>query len=233
MFKKFLITVIAMISLLASTVFAHDAWIEKRGDDFVVLYGHGDKIDSYDPKKIKEIKSYDAAGKEISAEIKVKGDGAAVVPKGKPAVITMFFDNGFWVKTTDGWKNVSKKEVKEYLEASHSMKFSKAVFSHSDIITKPLGMRLEIVPMKNPTALKAGEVLPIKVFYEGKPLEGASIDAEGYHKETARTGKDGIADVVIKKPGKQVIAASYKTPLKDNPDADQLSISTNIVFEIK
>lgn len=231
--RQVLIALIAMYFLMFSTAFAHDAWIEKKGDEFVVLYGHGDKIDPYDLKKIKEVKAFDTARKEISVEVKAKGDGAVVVPKGNAALITLYFDNGFWSKTPDGWKNKPKKEQPDAVESSHSVKYSKALTAWSDKLSKPLGMKMEIVPLKNPLSLKAGDILPIKVFFDGKSMEGASVDIGGYHKEDMKTDKNGMAEVKIQKAGSQIIAAGIKIPLKDNPDADILSISTNITFEVK
>ncbi|MDP3012804.1 MAG: DUF4198 domain-containing protein, partial [Candidatus Subteraquimicrobiales bacterium] len=107
----------------------------------------------------------------------------------------------------------------------------------SDVFSKPIGLRLEIIPPKNPFAIKIGETLPIKVLFEGKPLEGSTIKAgctyERKLKEYPATDKNGVANVVIEKSGNQIIATSYKTPLKDDPDADILSISTNMTFEVK
>ena len=234
--KSLIMMFCILILSIPFNVWAHDAWIEKKGDNFVVLYGHGDKVDPYDPGKVKEVKAYDKAGKEIAVEVKRREKDAVILPKTEPAMIIVFFDSGYWLKTTDGWKNISKKEASglQIVEpARHSLKYGKTIFNWHEIFTKSVGMRFEIVPMKNPLAIKAGERLPIKVFFEGKPLEGASIDAGGYHKETTKTDKEGIANVTIEKSGKQIIVASYKIPLKDNQDADFLSISANMTFEIK
>ena len=42
-------------------------------------------------------------------------------------------------------------------------------------VTQPLGLLLEIVPEINPYALPQSKTLPIRVIYEGQPLEGALI----------------------------------------------------------
>ncbi len=222
-----------LVLVVPFNVWSHHVWLEKIGNDFVVLYGHGDKTDPYDPAKVKEAKAYDKAGKEIAVQVKRREKDAIILPETEPAMISVFFDNGYWLKTTDGWKNISKKMVKEYLESVQSLKYSKAVLSSSNTVTQPAGMRFEIVPFKNPLAIKVGEKLPIKVFFEGKPLEGASIYVGGGHKETTRTNKEGIANVIIEKLGKQIIAASCKIPLKDNQDADFLSFTTALTWEVK
>ncbi len=230
--KKTLVLAMVLI-LLASFSYAHDAWIEKKDGQFIVLYGHGNKTETYDAAKVKEVRAYGIEGSIVQVTVEKEGYPVIIKPKGKAALISLFFDNGFWSKTPDGWKNKPKKEVPDAVESSHSMKYSKAILKWSDKFSKPLGMKMEIVPLKNPLSLKAGDTLPLKVFLDDKPVEGASINAGGYHKDDMKTDKDGMADVKIEKSGFQIIAAGIKIPLKDNPNADVLSLSANITFEVK
>ncbi|MCI0703707.1 MAG: DUF4198 domain-containing protein, partial [Planctomycetia bacterium] len=65
-----------------------------------------------------------------------------------------------------------------------------------DSPTKPLGQMLEIVPGKNPYALKVGDELPVRVLFQEKPLAGLKLSA--YHRAggtlttlSAITDKDG------------------------------------------
>ena len=84
--------------------------------------------------------------------------------------------------------------------------------------------------------MKPGEALPVKVLLDGKAFEGAEVRGTGVGhdaKNVPKTDKDGIASVVIEKNGLQVINAAYKIPLKNDPDADVLSLSTNLVFGVK
>jgi len=239
MCKKIVLSFL-FFALIIQPVFAHDVWMEKRNGDFGVLYGHGFKLDPYDPEKIKDAKGFDSKGKAVEVMIVKRKESALISPKGEAATISIFFDGGYGVKTTEGWKKLTKREAKgnfEIVESSRSQKYSKAMLSPSAVSSKPLGLRLEIVPQKNPFAIKVGETLPIKVLFEGKPLGGAIIKAgctyEREVKEYPATDKNGIANVVIEKGCNQIIKASYKTALKDDPDADLLSISTNITFEVK
>lgn len=41
--------------------------------------------------------------------------------------------------------------------------------------TAPAGLTLEIVPEKNPYRLAAGEALPVRVMYQGRPIAGAMV----------------------------------------------------------
>jgi len=226
--------------MMFSNAFAHMLWMEKRNGDIGILYGHGLKLDPYDPEKIKDVKGFDSKGKAVEVVIVKQKESALISPKGEAATISILFDGGYFVKTTEGGKKLTKREAKgnfEIIESFRSQKYSKVMLSPSDLFSKPLGLRLEIVPEKNPFAIKIGETLPIKVLFEGKPLEGAVVKAgctyERKLKELPKTDKNGIANVAIEKSGNQIIGVSYKIPLKDDPDADVLSLSTNMTFEVK
>jgi nickel transport protein len=232
MLKKLIVFCILML-VIATNAIAHDAWIEKKDGQFIVLYGHGDKTETYDAAKVKEVKAYGIDGRIVQVAVEKEGYPVIIKPKGKTALISLFFDNGFWSKTPDGYKNKPKKEAPDAVESFHSVKYSKAILRWDDKFAKPLGVKMEIVPMKNPLSLKAGDNLPLKVFLDGKPVEGASVNAGGYHREDLKTDKNGTAEVKIEKSGFQIITAGIKIPLKDNPNADILSLSANITFEVK
>ncbi|MFZ6017813.1 MAG: DUF4198 domain-containing protein [Nitrospirota bacterium] len=118
------------------------------------------------------------------------------------------------------------------IDSFYSSQFAKAVFACSSTVTKPVGLRFEIIPLKNPFTLKDNELLPIRVLLEGKPLEGITIET-GAHQEITKTDKDGIAKIKIERKGMQVILAKYRIATKDNPDADYLSYTTVLTFEVK
>lgn len=231
--RQILFAAIMLCFMMFSNAFAHDAWIEEKDGQFIVLYGHGNKTETYDAGKVKEVRAYGTDRSIVQVTVIKEGYPVIIKPKGNAALISLFFDNGFWSKAPDGYKNKPKKEVTDAIESSHSMKYSKAILKWSDKFSKPLGMKMEIVPLKNPLSLKAGDSLPLKVFLDGKPAEGASINAGGYHKDDMKTDKNGMAEVKIEDSGFQIIAAGIKIPLKDNPNADVLSLSANITFEVK
>lgn len=239
MFRLFMSSVlgILLVFMFLSPVFAHDIWVEKKDGKFLVLYGHADKnkFESIEPAKIKEVKGFDKNGKDVTVKIEQDKDSLSISPAKEVAAIELFFDGGYWVKTTEGYKNISKREAKEYIESMQSIKYSKTLFTWNRTFSEPFGMRFEIVPLKNPFDVKKGKLLPIKVLFEGKPLEGAAIKVVVYGKETATeltTNKEGTANITIEK-GIQIVSARHKIPMKDNPDADNLSLGTALTFEAK
>jgi nickel transport protein len=217
-------------------VCACDVWIENKDNELIVFYGHEDKRKPYDPSKIKEVKAYDSNGNSIPVEVIRQKDTASLSPEGEAFAISLFFDNGYWLKTTDGWKNISKRDAKgmQLVEpARHSLKYAKSLIQWAERYTEPLGMKLEIVPTNNPFLLKKGEHLLVTVFYEGKPLEGAEMETRD-HKVLAKTDKNGMASVLVEsESGINVIVAKHSVPIKDNPDADTISISSTLIFEVR
>lgn len=235
MFRTVMLIVL-LILCVTPLACAHDAWFAPSGSGLVMAYGHGEKLDPYNPEKVKDVKALDCNGIAVPVEVARQKESASISWKGNPATVTAFFDGGYGVKTTEGWKKTTKREAQgkySIIDALKSQKFTKALVGPCANFSKPLGLALEIVPEKDPLALKPGEALPLKVLLRGQPLEGAIIKAGGTKDEKARTDKDGKASVVIDKPGLQLIVVSHKAPLQDDPDADTLALSSSLTFEAK
>jgi nickel transport protein len=231
--KRILLLALAITLFSASLLYAHDAWVAKDGDVLVVKYGHGDKIDPYKPAYVKGAKAFNASGKEIAIAITPQETRALLAPAQTPALVLLVFDSGTWVKTSEGHKNVSKREAKDVISSLKSQKYSKSVWQWNDLFSKPLGGKMELVPLKNPLALKPGDKLPFQVLYEGKPLTGATVAAAGVGKDELKTDANGRAEVAIKKSGLNVVGATRKTDTPNDPDADVLYESAVIAFDVK
>jgi len=233
--KKIIFVVIAMCLFMYSSVSAHDFWIEKKDGKLFIVSGHDDKWDTYDPARVKDVKSFDSKGNVLKADAVRQKDIAYIEPKENMAMISVFFDNYFWVKTTDGRKNITKRDaIKQgfqILESGQFFKYAKYISKWSDIFSKPVGTKIEIVPQKNPLALKAGDKLPIKVLLDGKALENASVYLHGSHDEIAKTTKDGTANIEIKR-GHNIVSSTTRVPFVNNPDADQLYLRASLSFEV-
>ncbi|MEW5949365.1 MAG: DUF4198 domain-containing protein [Thermodesulfobacteriota bacterium] len=233
---KRLILVSVVILLFAQSALAHHLWIEKEGNRFRVAWGHPPQIGPYDPAKVKEIKVFDIKGKGIPFKKTDEKDKVYLSSKGNISIITLSFEGGYLVSTPDGKKKLTKREAEkaglQVIDSFYSSQFAKSLFAKSDASTKPVGMKFEIIPLINPFTLRTEELLPIKVLFEGKPLEGVIIET-GTHKETTKTDKDGIAKVRITEQKMQVILAKHRIPAGDNPDADYLSYTTVLTMDKK
>ncbi|MDD2901668.1 MAG: DUF4198 domain-containing protein [Syntrophales bacterium] len=231
--KKCMVLALVLTLVSAATLYAHDAWIAKDGGVLVVTYGHGDKTEPYNPAKVKNVKAFNTAGIVIPIAVKVQEGKAILAPAKAPALVTLFFDSGPWVQTPEGYKNVSKREAKNVIKSLKSQKYCKGIWQWSDRFSKPVGSKMELVPLKNPLALKVGDKLPFLVVYEGKPLTGATVAAEGVKKDAVKTDPQGRAEIVITKKGLNIVGATRKTDTPKDPDADVLFESANLTFEVK
>lgn len=225
--------VIIMLVVVAGAS-AHDTWVAQEAEGLVVLRGHeGKGGDLYKPEYVKEAKAFDAGGKEQPIKIKA-ADQKALLPTDKPpALVAIVYHSGAWVKTPEGWKNISKREAKDVLESAKGTTYSKNLFLWHDAFVKPVGAKMEIVPLKNPLSVKVGETLPVQVFYEGKPLPNIGLKGEGHGKAEVVTDAQGKAAVTLNRNGLFIISANLKTPTPNDPDADALSETANLTFTVK
>ncbi len=171
-----------------------------------------------------------SAGKD-SVSVRPGFSPGMIAPVG---MITVVFDNGFWTKVSETEESIneSKRNHPDYLEAFHSMKYGKSIFAWNEADMKPVGLELEIVPLKNPHMLKEGDALPVQVFYQGQPLPDAMVGYAG------KTDKDESNKVKADKEGKAELAmrngvlilAAHRVALPDSPDADARTLSANLYF---
>lgn len=235
MIKK-VFSAIIFVLLLTQAAYAHHLWIEKEGNVFKVLWGHPPEINPYEPEKLKEVKAFDNKGKETVLERKNDKDTVYLSSKSDISMIVVSLEGGYLVTTPDGKKRLTKREAAkaglQVIDSIYSSQFAKGLFAYSNSMTKPAGMKFEIVPLKNPYVLKPEELLSIKVFFDGRPVEGVTIEIND-NKETVKTNKEGIANIKMSEKGIQSILAKKRIPAKDNLDADYLSFTTVLTFKLK
>jgi uncharacterized GH25 family protein len=73
---------------------------------------------------------------------------------------------------------------------------------------EPVGMYLEVVPEKDPTALRVGDEFPVRVLRNGTPLADFALNAvsAGESKgETRKTDADGRVAFTLKKAGRWLL----------------------------
>jgi nickel transport protein len=231
MFRK-IGAVLLLILLCEGPALAHDVWIESAGGgNLAVVYGHPGKTEAYDPAKVEKAWAWGAAGEAVPMSVKKEKDGVVVVPEKGAALVTVQFNNGYWTKTTEGFKNAPKGGIENYMESFHSLRYAKMILGWSDQLKKPQDVEIDLTPLVNPLELKVGDALPLMVYYKGKPVEGAKIYGAEEDGNKVYTDKDGKARVTISKPGRQKIGASYRVYVDNDPDTDSYIRSVNMVFQ--
>ena len=100
---------------------------------------------------------------------------------------------------------------------------------------EPVGMSLEIVPETDPTALRAGDGLAIRVLRGGQPVSGFSVglvrqgDAHGTLKTT---DADGRASFQLAKPGFWLLRAT-DVRRSSKTEGEWESDFTTLTFEVR
>lgn len=103
-----------------------------------------------------------------------------------------------------------------------------------------LGHTLEIVLEKDPAELNAGESLPIRVLFRGKPLADAQVAAayaganlKGHkYPVVARTDAEGRAALKLDRPGLWYARLIHMVPAVDDPEVDWRSFFATLTFTL-
>jgi hypothetical protein len=104
---------------------------------------------------------------------------------------------------------------------------------------KPLGLKIEIVPLTEPAQLKAGDSLPIQLLFDGKPLADTQVEmalsANPKSKTNlaiaGRTDASGKLEIRIAEAGKIRLHAVHMLP-STQPTHDWESFWATLTFEV-
>ncbi|MEA2561892.1 MAG: hypothetical protein QOH06_3396 [Acidobacteriota bacterium] len=242
--------------MLAGPALAHDFWIEPSsfrpapGERVAVRLRVGENLKGDPvPRELGRIERFAAVGPAGEAEVKgVEGvDPAGWVSPAGPGLHWLVFDsNHASVEQTgpkfdnylgqEGLERIRKLRkgtgpVKEIY--SRCAKSLIRVGNGSAGFDRVLGLELELVPEKNPYALKPGEALPLRLLYKGKPLDGALVIglAPQGAKVSARTA-GGRASLVLDRPGLWLIKAVHMVPAPKRSGAEWESLWASLTFEL-
>jgi nickel transport protein len=209
----------ALLPILIQPVFAHVIWFGTQTEEgYELLFGHPEEgPEPYDPSKFRSATAYDQNKQIIPIEVAID-DSVSVIPQGDVAALTALYDNGFWLRNPEDTasRQISQAEAEAigYTNVTRFLKSTKALLDWSEDLSTPFGLPLEIMPLENPVALKAGDTLPIQILYEGSLIKDALVEYEGAPLEV---NEMGIAYVPFTERGLQPIEASYQSSAATNP----------------
>ena len=100
---------------------------------------------------------------------------------------------------------------------------------------KPFGQKLEIVSLADPTALRAGDTLRVRLLFQGKPLAGAVVsafrrDAGKLVRHRGVTGDKGEVTFRLDKAGTWLIRTVHMRRAVDDKAADWESFWSALTF---
>ncbi len=232
---------LALIAAAATAFFAlnslaHDAWVDPLGGPvYKILYGH--KIpEPYPVGKVTSLKVLDAQEKPMKFVRTAAKDGLAIAPTGQPALFALEFDNGYWVKVGNEKepRNVRKSALPAGTaggQSSHPLKFSKTLLRWAPWMARPLGQRIEFVPVAAPALPAAGSALKLRLLLDGKPLAGQVVENNS-DEQGPKTDANGEVTVTVRK-GINRFATDHDIMQATEPDAQRLSLTAALVFVAK
>ncbi|MBW2052857.1 MAG: DUF4198 domain-containing protein, partial [Deltaproteobacteria bacterium] len=213
---------------MSSFAYAHFEWLvpqtwqlEKGEKTRIILaYGHGfptsEQLIDYKtyflsmitPDGQKQTLRPVVKEKWVEAEVQVQQPGVYIFSSEVPGEISK------WVKTTEGYKDTSKEKINEdnVVEKWWVYRFCKCVVcggKGKGDYSKVLGAKIEIIPLNDPTDIRYGDILKVKVLFEGKPLSGSPVHSvyggfkapshDDWYYQKVTTDKEGVAEVNIDK----------------------------------
>ncbi len=248
--------------LLPAAARAHDFWIEPSafrpapGEKVAIRLRFGDHAPGEpvmrDPRRIER---FDAVGPDGGA-VPVPGvdgaDPAGWLLPGKPGHTWIAYDNTPMPLELEGpkFEQYLKEEGLERIstlraERGQTAARSREIYSRCAKALlavqggaaaghdRVLGLRLELVTEGDPYALKGGGELPVRLLYEGAPLEGALVVAVGSgEKLSARSDAAGRVTLRLGRPGSWMIKAVHMVPAPAESGADWESLWASLTFEI-
>jgi hypothetical protein len=102
-------------------------------------------------------------------------------------------------------------------------------------VTQPVGLPLEIVPLRDPYTLGINEALPVQVLFLGKPLAGATVmltnlEFDGQALETKLSDKNGRASFIVPHLGTWLVNVLWTQPIQNNPAGDFDTTFSSLTF---
>lgn len=106
---------------------------------------------------------------------------------------------------------------------------------HAVHVVRPQGQTLEIVTETNPYVTAGGEPLPVRVFYDGRPLPGAllklwDLNGEAIPAATARTNGEGRAVFVRPTAGEWQLGVVWTRALPPGTWAQFETVFASLTF---
>jgi uncharacterized GH25 family protein len=219
----------------ATVAHAHGIWFAQRSNQLALIYGVGaDDLDAVKRlPKVKTVAAYDENGKDVPTQLAPNGPLLVVNTDNQPAIVAAILDNGPWCKTPDGkWHNKGKDEVPDATISEHTIKYT--VHLRRLNVAPPVlpAHKLQIVPLAKQLPEQMGQALTVRVLYEGKPVQGASVQPDYVtdpDSEPVKTGADGTATIKVRNQGLNVVVATFvappANPAKTNRDEHLATLS--------
>ncbi|WP_019917553.1 DUF4198 domain-containing protein [Methyloversatilis discipulorum] len=238
--NAFRITAALLLVAMTTPSWAHGIWFAQRAGRLALVYGEGaEDVEVFSRRdRITALQAFDAAGRPVAVRtvpvepmLFVSADAAATV-------LAATMDNGHWSRLPSGkWTAGTKETVPGATVTGRYLKYGTHLLSAPAGEMQPVaGMAFQIVPVGKRFPQRRGDVLTVRVLYEGRPLPGVEVwpdlvnDPDG---ASVRTGADGLATVTVRNQGLNVIRAEYLARGDADGKVDQVEHFATLSFALK
>lgn len=106
---------------------------------------------------------------------------------------------------------------------------------NQSLATRAVGLKLEIVPERNPYDLGGSRILPVRVMYKGRRLPGATVKLTNLEFDakplaTAVTDGQGRARFRVPPVGEWLVNVIWSEPIRGDPAADFDTTFSSLTF---
>lgn len=215
---------------------AHGVWVTQRASELALVLGEGALDEAYEARQVHELKAFTATGAPAGVKLQPRTRNVVVEPDADAAVLSMAVEDGFWSQGADGkWVSGSRLQVPAARKAGYYMKLGTTLLKPVQMPFKPLGTALEIVPLSDPSKLRRGGRLAVRVLSNGQPVAGAAVIGDFIGNTSGprvKTDKAGRATLVVGSSGLNVIAVSLTRPRSDRTEADEDGLEATLAFTL-
>jgi uncharacterized protein DUF4198 len=149
----------------------------------------------------------------------------------KPSQVTEYLEEiGAAQEIVRAWRE--RKGPKTWRESyrKHAKAFVRVGEAPDAAWTEPVGLPLEIVPERDPSALRAGSELTLRVLKQGEPVPEFAVAAvmQGTPRRLVRTGPDGRATLPLDRAGVWLLAGTELRPSGDAWESDFTTLTLEV-----
>jgi nickel transport protein len=211
---------LALALLISSTSLAdaHASWIAQRAGDWAVVHGQGATDEAYDPAWVTAVTGFDKAGNQVAVEVKPQDKNVLLAPAEGAAVLSTVWDEGWWTEDAAGeWHDAPADSFADFKSTG---KYVTYVVSYIGLTEaqKPVGHKLEIVPLADPGTLTMGDKLEVQVLMDRKPMPGVVVTNDvltDWDINSGLTDADGKTMITVANTGLNVAQIYHEVATGD------------------
>jgi len=263
------LALILFLALAAAPAGAHMLWLNPTdghpavGGTVEIGIGWGHEFtasrthEEVKPDRVEDIRALSPDGTMVQLEKAAVDRYRLKIEKAGAYIVTARIKPGFFSMTPEGRKWGNKKEIPNATKCTNFQIEAKTVLiagGNAGKFAAAAGQSVELIPVTDPSTLKAGKTFAAQVLYQGKPLADATVKAvyAGYQepKSEAPAGaekKHGIKHYPVEtktdaqgrvefKPdraGHWLVVISHKPAYPDPATCDESMYNVTYAMEVK